>query len=143
MCSAASADRRNRTTSHQLLPAQCSSLAGANNLHVLVLLQEVPRCVLQLLAVGCILLASKDLEVAAPSVEQLCAVTANHFQVRKQSTCASCSSSTAVEHPGPGSHMHVHYSAAGCCLDGYHAAPSSDLRLASAQGPAAAVTCAM
>lgn len=44
-------------------------------------LQEVPRCVLQLLAVGCILLASKDLEVSQPTVEQLCAVTANHFQV--------------------------------------------------------------
>jgi hypothetical protein len=37
--------------------------------------------VLQLLAVGCILLASKDLEVSQPTVEQLCAVTANHFKV--------------------------------------------------------------
>eukprot|EP00878_Enallax_costatus_P000807 GHUV01000931.1.p1 GENE.GHUV01000931.1~~GHUV01000931.1.p1 ORF type:complete len:403 (+),score=88.50 GHUV01000931.1:210-1418(+) len=42
--------------------------------------QDVPRCVLQLLAVACILLAAKDLEVIQPSVEQLCAVTANHFK---------------------------------------------------------------
>jgi len=33
---------------------------------VLAVLQEIPRCVLQLLAVGCILLAAKDLEVGAP-----------------------------------------------------------------------------
>eukprot|EP00775_Hariotina_reticulata_P010141 gene10141-10299_t len=41
---------------------------------------DVPRCVLQLLAVACVLLAAKDLEVVQPTVSQLCAVTANHFK---------------------------------------------------------------
>uniref|UniRef100_A0A383WE76 Cyclin N-terminal domain-containing protein n=1 Tax=Tetradesmus obliquus TaxID=3088 RepID=A0A383WE76_TETOB len=42
--------------------------------------QDVPRCVLQLLAVACMMLAAKDLEVVQPTVEQFCAVTANHFK---------------------------------------------------------------
>lgn len=42
--------------------------------------QSVPRCVLQLLAVTCILLAAKGLEVGQPTVEQLCAVTAHHVK---------------------------------------------------------------
>lgn len=48
---------------------------------VTLALQDVPRCVLQLLAVTCVLLAAKDLEVMQPTVQQLCAVTANHFKV--------------------------------------------------------------
>jgi len=51
-----------------------------------MVLQGVPRCVLQLLAVACVLLAAKDLEVVQPTVQQLCAVTANHFKVR----CVAC-----------------------------------------------------
>lgn len=42
------------------MPVICSYCLG---LYCAVLLQEVPRCVLQLLAVGCILLAAKELEV--------------------------------------------------------------------------------
>lgn len=44
--------------------------------------QDVPRCVLQLLAVTCTMLASKHCEVVQPTVQQLCAVTAHHFQAR-------------------------------------------------------------
>lgn len=43
--------------------------------------QDVPNCVLQLLAVACMLLAAKGLEVVHPTVQQLSAVTANHFLV--------------------------------------------------------------
>lgn len=43
------------------------------------MLQGVPRCVLQLVAVGCIFLASKQLEVHHPTVEQMVQVTANSF----------------------------------------------------------------
>ncbi|WIA44295.1 hypothetical protein OEZ86_007098 [Tetradesmus obliquus] len=39
----------------------------------------VPRCVLQLVAVGCVFLATKQLEVRPPSVEQLVAVAAHSF----------------------------------------------------------------
>lgn len=42
-------------------------------------LQGVPRCVLQLVAVGCIFLASKQLEVHHPTVEQMVQVAANSF----------------------------------------------------------------
>ncbi|KAF8060360.1 CCNA2 [Scenedesmus sp. PABB004] len=39
----------------------------------------VPRCVLQLVAVGCIFVASKQLEVVHPSVAQMVAVAAHSF----------------------------------------------------------------
>eukprot|EP00882_Tetradesmus_deserticola_P023436 GHRQ01025502.1.p1 GENE.GHRQ01025502.1~~GHRQ01025502.1.p1 ORF type:complete len:279 (+),score=63.71 GHRQ01025502.1:180-1016(+) len=39
----------------------------------------VPRCVLQLVAVGCVFIATKQLEVHPPSVEQLVAVAAHSF----------------------------------------------------------------
>ncbi|KAF6264594.1 cyclin-like protein [Scenedesmus sp. NREL 46B-D3] len=41
----------------------------------------VPRCVLQLVAVGCVFIATKQLEVHAPCVDQLVAVAAHSFSV--------------------------------------------------------------
>jgi len=42
--------------------------------------EAVPRCVLQLVAVATFMVASKELEVVQPSVEQMTAVAANCFQ---------------------------------------------------------------
>lgn len=51
-----------------------------NTSHLIqLLLQAVPRCVLQLVAVGCVFLATKQLEVTPPSAEQLVAVAAHSF----------------------------------------------------------------
>jgi len=67
-----------------------------------LLLQGVPRCVLQLVAVGCIFLSSKQLEVHHPSVEQLVQVAAHSFtQVGGgRSACVVCSGSSCCEDRG-------------------------------------------
>lgn len=58
---------------HQFFQHNSSCAAWRLTLWLLVLLclQDVPRCVLQLLAIGCVLLASKELEVW-PALKCMC-----------------------------------------------------------------------
>lgn len=62
------------------MPDASSAVSAAGALCMCVTtLQGVPRCVLQLVAVGCMFLAAKQLEVHHPSVDQMVQVAAHSF----------------------------------------------------------------